>query len=125
MNEDNVLVYIVDSVESFDNEVERFIRKKKFKKLPNQITELVGELQRGEFSGIILNHNDELNYDVYKKRLPNSDVNSGKSNGYRVIYIATHNERVVVLLSIYYKKEIEKLSDEYIQGLIDGIFEEI
>ncbi len=54
MNEDNVLVYIVDSVESFDNEVERFIRKKKFKKLPNQITELVGELQRGEFSGIIL-----------------------------------------------------------------------
>lgn len=61
-------------------------------------------------------------YDVYKVRLPNLDTNKGKSNGYRVVYIVITERKVVVLLTIYYKKEQATAPNNYINGLIDGYF---
>lgn len=51
-----------------------------------------------------------------------SDTRMGKSNGYRIIYYSIKNEKVTYLLTVYYKKdnnkipskkEIEKLIKEY------------
>jgi mRNA-degrading endonuclease RelE of RelBE toxin-antitoxin system len=121
-NEQSV-VYMVEIQNEFDKEVERFVKKKKFKKLPEQIEELVAELRAGNFSGEILTKSDNPPlYEIYKKRLPNNDTNAGKSNGYRVIYLVLYESHVVALLTIYYKKEYETISDVYIKGLIDGFF---
>ena len=70
-----------------------------------------------------ITHRDEPTpYDVYKLRLPNPDANVGKSDGYRVIYMVVTENKVVVFLTMYYKKEDAAVSDNYINGLIDGYF---
>ena len=121
MNNDGLLAYTVEETEDFDKSVVRFIKKKKFKKLPDQIEELVNELEQGNFSGDLLTrHDSPPQYEVYKKRLPNEDTNTGVLDGYRVIYLVATQNKVVGLLAIYYKKETEALPDNYIQGLIDG-----
>ena len=116
-------VYLVETEADFDKAIDRFVRKKKFRKLPKQIKGLVEELEKGEFSGELLTRQDEpIPYEVYKKRLPNEDTQVGKSDGYRVIYLAMHETRIVALLTMYYKKEQETVSEAYIKGLIDGFF---
>jgi len=59
---------------------------------------------------------------VYKTRLPNKDTNDGKSNGYRVVYLARHDKRTVAFLLVYYKKEQETIAESYVKALIDGYF---
>ena len=116
----NVVLY-----SEFDKELERFVRKKKFKKLPSQIDELEKQLLDGEIPGTFIRRAEEPEpYEVYKLRLPNPDSNSGKSDGYRVYYIVVTAWRIVVLMTVYYKKEQETVSDTYIDGLIDGFFSE-
>ena len=107
----------------FDKKVQRFIVKKNFKKLPDQIEELVDEFEKGNFSGDRITHKDlPAPHDVYKVRLPVHDINVGKSNGYRVVYIVVTEVKIVVFLTIYYKKEQPTVSNTYINGLIDGYF---
>ena len=110
----------VDLTDAFDKSVKHFIKKKKYTKLPDQLEELITELENGHFTGDILTQNINPEYTLYKKRLPNKDTKSGASNGYRVIYIVAYDKRAVGLLDIYYKKEDEALSERYIQGLVDG-----
>ena len=109
--------------QDFLNEVERLAVKKKFKKLPDQISRLVDEFEQGKFSGDKITHDDfPLSHDVYKLHLPNPDTGAGKSNGYRVVYMVIAETKIVLLLIIYYKKEQPTVSDTYIKGLIDGYF---
>ena len=78
----------------FDKEVDRFITKKRFKKLPDQIEGLVAEFEKGNFSGTpIISRDSPIEY-----------------------------EKLVVLLTIYYKKEKGSISESYIAALIDGYF---
>ena len=114
-------VYEVNPLDDFDKEVGRLTRKKKFFTLPKQIKELTIKAAKGEFEGTLIKHSDNPTpYDVYKLRLPNPDADAGKSDGYRVIYMVVTQDKIVVLLTIYYKKETESVSDTYISGLIDG-----
>ena len=116
---DNVY-YEIQEETSFTSEVTRFVRKKHYRSLPSQIRELAEELRSGRFSGDVFKRSDDPPYDVYKKRLPNPDTKTGKSGGYRVIYLAEHKHMIVAMLVIYNKKEIEALADAYIEGLVDG-----
>ena len=106
----------------FTENADRLVCKKKFRKLPAQILELVSELEAGSLDGDILFHSDNPPYDIYKVRLPNKDTNVGKSNGYRIIYLARHDNRTVAFLFIYYKKELETVTDTYVKALVDGYF---
>ena len=116
-------VYDTDATGEFDNQVERFIKKKRYKQLPNQIEELEEQLAKGEFPGTMIRKaNEPIPYEVYKLRMPNPDTNVGKSNGYRVMYIVVSEQKLVVLVAIYYKKEQTTVTDTYIEGLIDGYF---
>ena len=91
--------------------------------LPEQIRDLEKKFRRGEFEGDKMTHQDEPTpYDVYKVRLANPDANVGKSDGYRVVYLVRTEHKIVVLLTMYYKKEEEAVSDSYVFGLIDGYF---
>jgi len=121
MNKDKQLNVVFLS--EFDKELERFVRKKKFKKLPAQVDELEKQLQDGKIPGKFIRRAEEPEpYEVYKLRLPNPDANAGKSDGYRIYYLVVTAWRIIVLMTVYYKKEQETVSDAYIDGLIDGFF---
>ena len=123
MKEKEIDTYQIDVEEDFKKEIRRFVRKKKFTTLPEQIEELIDKLAQGEFEGDKITHNEfPTPHDIYKLRLPNPDTNVGKSNGYRVIYMVVTEKKIVVLLTMYYKKEDAAISDTYINGLIDGYF---
>ena len=113
--------YEVAETPDFDKQFSRLTKKKRFLSLPNQIKELFEAFQKGEFTGERIKHVESpIVYDVYKVRLSNPDANVGKSGGYRVIYVVVTEVRLVVFLTIYYKKEKADVSDPYIEGLIDG-----
>jgi mRNA-degrading endonuclease RelE of RelBE toxin-antitoxin system len=119
----NDKIYEIENHAEFDREQKRFVKKKKFFTLPEQIDDLVEKFEKGEFEGDKITHSDEPTpYDVYKLRLPNLDTGVGKSNGYRVMYMVVTEKKIVVFLVIYYKKETPTVSDGYIKGLIDGYF---
>lgn len=116
-----IQAYEVMVMDDFKKSANHLYKKKKYKKLPDQIESLINELEKGSFSGDLLTrHSAPSPYEVYKKRLPNEDTKTGASGGYRVIYIVATQNRAVGLLEIYYKKEVETLPDNYIQGLVDG-----
>jgi mRNA-degrading endonuclease RelE of RelBE toxin-antitoxin system len=107
----------------FVNEAKRLVKKKKFFSLPKQIDEMMNDLKEGKLDGDRIAHRDTPTpHDVYKLRLPNPDADAGKSNGYRVIYLVVTENKIIVLLTVYYKKEQEDADDTYINGLIDGYF---
>lgn len=60
--------------------------------------------------------NDENNK-IIKVRVANSDTKKGKSNGYRVIYYAVKEDLSAYLLSIYSKKDDNRIltNEEIIQ----------
>lgn len=113
-------LYEVTYTDDFKGEVKRLVRKKRFTSLPVQIEELEAKVRKGEFEGVQIKHNDNPAFDVYKLRLPNPDANVGKSDGYRTYYLVATEQKMVVFMCIYYKKEYADMTDSYIDGLIDG-----
>jgi hypothetical protein len=57
-------------------------------------------------------------------RLPNPDTGAGKSNGYRVLYAVAVEHKLVVILTVYYKKEVATIRDSAIRGMIDSFVSE-
>jgi mRNA-degrading endonuclease RelE of RelBE toxin-antitoxin system len=120
---EDVEIYEIKEVSDFEKNINRLVKKKKFLSLPKQIRTLKEQVIRGEFEGNKIIHREEPTpHDVYKLRLPNPDTNVGKSDGYRVIYMVVTETKIVVFLTMYYKKEDATVSDNYINGLIDGYF---
>jgi mRNA-degrading endonuclease RelE of RelBE toxin-antitoxin system len=119
---DNTALYEVEYYPDFEKGFKRYFKKKRFIHLPAQIRELVEELEHGQFSGSLLFREDEPEpYEVYKKRLPNPDANKGESHGYRVVYLARHQNKLVAMITIYYKGDKETVPDSYIRGWVDAI----
>ena len=115
--------YKVGRFAEFDRHAKRFVKKKKFLSLPDQIEGIIEQFESGNFDGDLISRSElPLPHDVYKLRLPNPDANAGKSDGYRVIYLVVTENKIVILLTIYYKKEQESVTDTYIKWLIDGYF---
>lgn len=122
---ENIEVYEVNVAIHAQSESDRLLKKKHFKSLPKQILDLIDEFEKGKFEGTsILTYEEPTRIDVYKLRLPNPDANAGKSNGYRVIYAVAIEYRLVVILSIYYKKEIDTLLDSEIRSMVNGFIAE-
>jgi len=90
----------------FDKDIKYYKTKKKYKHVEDDVNSIVLEIEKGNFIGDeIPNLSLSNGKHTYKVRVANSDTNSGKSNGYRVIYYAIDERNVVYLLSIYYKKD--------------------
>ncbi len=57
---------------------------------------------------------------TFKARSANTDAKVGQSNGYRIIYYAVRDDREVYLLTIYYKKEDNRIpTDQEIIELVE------
>jgi mRNA-degrading endonuclease RelE of RelBE toxin-antitoxin system len=89
----------------YSTEFKKNLKKlsKKYRKIKTDIDPLLEELQQRN----LIPPGDRIQgipeY-VYKVRLKNSDLNKGKSHGYRVIYLMMEHNRIV-LLTIYSKPD--------------------
>lgn len=87
---------------------------KRYRSIRKDLQPLIKELQSGNAPGDRL---QGLNYQVFKVRLKNSDIQKGKSAGYRVIYYLQTKTKVV-LVTIYSKSDLSDVSNQIIEQAI-------
>ncbi|MEH1869515.1 MAG: type II toxin-antitoxin system RelE/ParE family toxin [Nostoc sp.] len=90
------------------------ILAKKYRNISNDIQPIIEQLQSGELPGDKI---PGVGYTIFKLRVKNSDVQKGKSGGYRVIYYLKTDTNII-LVTIYSKSEQEDISAEEIQQIL-------
>lgn len=114
------MCFEIITTKQFEDDVEYYIRKKKYKKIVDDIETVTGELEKGNLIGdpipeLSINYNNH----VVKVRAANSDTKVGKLNGYRIIYYVVKDEKEIYLLTIYYKKEDNNIpSNKELEALV-------
>jgi len=84
---------------------------KKFKLLKFDLKQAVNEIETKHELGV------SLGYNLYKKRVKNSSIPTGKSGGFRIIIYQQLKEKIV-LVSIFSKTQKENLSDNELRTLL-------
>jgi mRNA-degrading endonuclease RelE of RelBE toxin-antitoxin system len=96
----------------------RNLRKlaKKYRRIQDDIKLIIAKLERGQLPGDKI---PGIGYAVFKLRVKNSDVQKGKSGGYRLIYYVK-TETGIILLTIYAKSEQVDITPDDIQSIIES-----
>ncbi|BAY03732.1 type II toxin-antitoxin system RelE/ParE family toxin [Anabaena cylindrica FACHB-243] len=107
----------------FSPEFEKKLYKlsKQYRKIRDDIEPVILQLQEGEIIGDRLIGLGE-EYQVYKVRVKNSNIQKGKSAGYRVIYYL-QTATNIILLTVYSKSDQEDIGVATIQGIIEQVME--
>ena len=94
----------------------RNLRKlaKKYRRIKQDIQPVVQQLQQGELPGDQISG---VSYPVFKLRVRNSDIQKGKSGGYRLIYYAKLDNQII-LLTIYTKSEQVDIAADDIRQIV-------
>ena len=100
---------------------------KKYRSIRSDIQPIVEQLELGELPGNQITGTD---YTIFKLRVRNSDVQKGKSGGYRLIYYVK-TATGIILLTIYTKSkkdditasEISDIITVYEQGRVEDVEE--
>jgi mRNA-degrading endonuclease RelE of RelBE toxin-antitoxin system len=90
---------------------------KRYRSIRTDLKPLLDELQSGNFIG------DQIpgtGYTVFKVRLKNSDIQKGKSGGYRVIYQLS-GDIYILLVVIYSKSDQDDIPANQIRDIIDSV----
>ena len=96
--------------ERFEKDVKYYIRKKGFVHIGADIKVVTDELQKGNLIGTeIPGLKIPANGHTFKVRSANTDTKMGQSNGYRIIYYVVRDDEEIYLLTIYYKKDDNKI----------------
>lgn len=88
---------------------------RRYRSVKKDIQPLIDRLKAGEIVGDRIVGNK---YPVFKVRIKNSDVQKGKSGGYRVVYYTVMSE-VILLTTIYSKSDRADISNQEIEEIID------
>jgi len=88
---------------------------KKYKSIKKDILDLANELEDNPQLGTNLGNN------TFKIRIKNSDLNKGKSAGYRVITYCINELKEISLVTIYSKSDKENILDLELIELISQI----
>lgn len=93
---------------------------KKYRNIRQDVEPVIEQLQGNILLG------DRLagfgsNLYVYKVRVKNSDIQKGKSAGYRIIYLL-ELENSILLLTIYSKSEQEDITEAQIQSILENFY---
>ena len=88
---------------------------KKFKSIKKDLSDLIYDLENEPTQGTSLGNN------LYKIRLANSSIPTGKSGGFRVITYFLDDEKNLYLLSIYSKTEKENISDSELKDILGSL----
>jgi mRNA-degrading endonuclease RelE of RelBE toxin-antitoxin system len=115
------MVYNVIPTPRFDNDVEFYIKKRKYKHIRNDITPILEKLEKGELVGDeIPGIAPKVGEHTYKVRAANTDTKMSKRDGYRVIYYAIQDDKTIFLLTIYSKKDDDRIpTNNEIIGIIE------
>lgn len=87
---------------------------KRYRSIRRDIQALIEELQSGKTPGDRI---AGVKYQVFKVRVKNSNIQKGKSGGYRVIYYLK-SEQNIILATIYAKSDFSDISNETIEDAI-------
>lgn len=117
-------MYSIIPTERFSEDVEYYVKKKKYRHIADDIKSVTDELQKGnligdDIPGLKLPDDNH----AYKVRAVNSDTKGGKSNGYRVIYYVIKDDMEIYLITIYYKKDADRIPTS--KDLTDWILESL
>jgi mRNA-degrading endonuclease RelE of RelBE toxin-antitoxin system len=93
---------------------------KRYRSIRSDIQPLIDQLQAGEIPGDRI---AGIKYQVFKVRIKNSNIQKGKSGGYRVIYYLK-NSQGIILTTIYSKSDLTDVSNEIIEQAIAQYEEE-
>ena len=107
-----------------NDDVKYYIRKKKYKKILDDIESIFPDLLEGNLIGDRLEgFNLPEGAALYKVRIANTSANVGKSNGFRLIYYLATVEKIY-LMTIYSKKDDERIpNDAQIAMLVNNVLE--
>jgi hypothetical protein len=105
---------MIEYSDSFLKEAKKL--SKKFKLLKSDLKQAVDEIETNNDLGVYLGFN------LFKKRVKNSSIPTGKSGGFRVIIYQQIKDKIV-LIAIYSKTEKENLSDEELSEIIKQYME--
>ncbi|CAD0227988.1 MULTISPECIES: addiction module antitoxin [Planktothrix] len=88
---------------------------KSYRSIRTDIQPLIEQLQSGQTPGDRI---VGVKYQVFKVRLKNSNIQKGKSSGYRVIYYLK-TEQNIILATIYSKSNLSDVSNKIIENVIE------
>ncbi|WP_048752856.1 type II toxin-antitoxin system RelE family toxin, partial [Crocosphaera watsonii] len=66
---------------------------KRFRSIRQDLAPLIDQLQGGETPGDLISG---VKYQIFKVRLKNSDIQKGKSAGYRILYYVKKETKIVL-----------------------------
>lgn len=87
---------------------------KKYRSIRNDIQPVIEQLERGELLGDQISG---IGYVVFKLRVRNSDIQKGKSGGYRLIYYVK-TAQGIILLTVYNKSEQADIAADEIRSIV-------
>ncbi|NJM19585.1 MAG: type II toxin-antitoxin system RelE/ParE family toxin [Richelia sp. RM1_1_1] len=87
---------------------------KKYRSIRNDVQPIIEQLEGGELPGDQISG---IGYEVFKLRVKNSDIQKGKSGGYRLIYYVK-TATGIILLTIYTKSEQADIAADDIKNII-------
>lgn len=87
---------------------------KRYRSIRLDLQPLMEQLQSGETPG---DRVTGIKYQIFKVRLKNSNIQKGKSGGYRVIYYLK-TETDIILATIYSKSDLSDVSNHVIEEAI-------
>jgi len=104
------VLYAVIPTPQFQKDLKFYIKKRKFTNIDDDIDSIIQELGNGNLLGeAITDIKISSNNKTYKVRAANSNTKVGQSNGYRIIYYAITEDCEIYLLTIYYKKDDNRI----------------
>jgi mRNA-degrading endonuclease RelE of RelBE toxin-antitoxin system len=89
--------------------------KKKYRRVTKDIKPVIEQLENGETPGDLM---IGIGYPVFKVRVRNTDVQRGKSGGYRVIYYLKTTTSVL-LLTLYSKSDQDDVAVSALKDIIE------
>ncbi len=115
LNESEVRIRFADEFER-----ELYILSKRYRRIRADIEPIIKGLQAGNFVGDRIGGLGAENQ-VLKVRVKNSDIQKGKSAGYRLIYLV-ESPTSILLLTIYSKCDRQDISLDEIRGILDEFY---
>jgi mRNA-degrading endonuclease RelE of RelBE toxin-antitoxin system len=88
---------------------------KKYRSIYQDVQPIIEELQNGNIIGDQISN---IGYSVFKVRIRNTDIQKGKSGGYRLIYYL-QTTTGIILLTIYLKSEQADIDADEIRAIIE------
>ncbi|MCF2147333.1 type II toxin-antitoxin system RelE/ParE family toxin [Desmonostoc muscorum LEGE 12446] len=106
--------------DEFEEELYRL--SKRFRNIRSDVQPIIEQLQQGNIVGDRIARIGE-EYIVYKVRVRNSNIQKGKSAGYRLIY-QVESPTSLLLLTIYTKSDREDINANEIRDILADFYSE-